>query len=189
MRKTSYLMAMSVAVLTTVASCGEKKATTPTIITSDYEMPQLQPPIKMEAATEQQNVEWLERNYQITIDRAPVDSLPKVTDEYGQEYVANAIRLTITRPDGSEFFRRSFTKSSFAAYLPNDYKRDGILTDIRLYEKDGRQLTFFVCHNFPNGTDDELCILELSIDSDGAIAIRRNEGYDMRGNWDNGNDQ
>lgn len=188
MKNSNCLMALAAATLTVLASCNEKKASNPTIITTDYEIPQPQAPIKMEAVSNQENVEWLERNYLVTIDRTPADSLSKVKDEYGQEYVPNSIRLTITRPDGSEFFNRLFTKASFVSYLPEDYKRDGILTDMRLYETDSQKLTFFVCHNFPNGTDDELCILELSVDTDGNTAIRRNEGYDMRGNWDNGND-
>lgn len=177
-----YITLMAVG-LTMLTACKKTTNTNTDIITTDYEMPEPQAPIKMAEERSENVVKWGEKNYTVTIVRTPVDSLAMVTNEYGQEYVDNVIHVTISRSDGSTFFNRTFTKSSFASSLSEDYRRDGLLTDIRFYEADSGTLTFIACVNYPQAMDDEASILELTIDREGNYRAHRNDSYDMRGNW------
>ncbi len=169
--------------LTMLTACKKTKNTNPDIITTDYEMPQPQAPIKMAEEQSENVVKWGGKDYTVTIVRTPIDSLAMVVNEYGQEFIDNAIRVTITREDGSTFFNRTFTKSSFTSSLSDDYRRDGLLTHLRFYEADSNTLTFIACVNYPQATDDEATILELAIDREGGFVARRNDSYDMRGDW------
>lgn len=166
-----------------LSSCKEKKSPNGEIITTDYKMPEPQAPIKMAEEHTENVVKWGDKDYTVKIVRTPIDSLAMVSNEYGQEFVDNAIHVTITRTDGSTFFNRTFTKSSFTSCISEDYRRDALLTDIRFYETDDNALTLIACVNYPQAMDDEACILELSISRDGNYHARRNDSYDMRGNW------
>lgn len=175
--------------LTVLTACKKTTNTNANIITTDYEMPEPQAPIKMTEERSENVVKWGEKDYTVMIVRTPIDSLAMVTNEYGQEFVDNAIHLTITRTDGSTFFNRTFTKSSFASSISEDYRRDGLLTNIRFYEADNNTLTFIACVNYPQAMDDEAAILELTIDREGGYSARRNDSYDMRGNWKFGEEE
>lgn len=164
-----------------LGACKDKKPAQDTIITSRQEVRKPQAPIKMQEYRQENTAQWLEGNYHILLVRTPVDSLPMVQDEIGQKYVDNRIELTITRADGSVFLKRTFTKSTFASYLDDDYRRTGILEAMIFEEVDDGRLEFAVSVAHPQA-DDEFIPLEMKIDSAGGLTIKRDSDMDTSGN-------
>ena len=107
-----HLTVISLAALTLLAGCKEKKTTTD-IIAAPTVVTQPSGPIKMQTYNDQREVKWLGKSYSVEIDRQPSDSLPMVTDETGQQFVDNVIRLTIRRSDGSVAVSKKFLKTTF----------------------------------------------------------------------------
>ena len=162
-----------------LGACGGKKSSGGDIITTDYETPKLQEPISMNVVQESREVQWAGgRSYHLQIYRLPADSLPKVSDERGQKYVDNQVKISITRPDGSTFFDHTFTKASFAGWLDSDYRVNGLLEDIRLFRADDDELLFTAAVNHPAASDDEAVVLRLTVDRQGGISIGRYDEND-----------
>jgi len=165
------LMAVGTLLLAAQA-CKEKKQADVDIITTKYVAQQPQAPIRQNVDTRVTGVEWLGRQYVVEIVRTPADSLPMVTDETGQKYLDNTIRLVVMRSDSTVFFKKRFTKNSFASYLDNDFSRRGILDNMVFHKAEGALLKFAVVVSHPEA-DDEFIPLEMSLDRDGGLAIRR----------------
>jgi len=164
------LMAAGIMMLSATA-CKEKKQSEDILVTeTKVEAPQA--PVRMNVDARQSSVDWMGKNYSITIRREPADSLPMVTDENGQEYVDNCIALTIERSDGTVFLRRTFTKNSFSSYLDSDYRQEGILENMVYHNADGNELEFAVIVSHPDA-DDEFIPLEVRISSQGGMNIKR----------------
>lgn len=158
--------------------CGEKKKSDD-IIAPKAEKPKLQAPIKMQEYAQTTDVKWLDKNYQVEINRVPDDSLKMVKDETGQKFVDNRITLRILRADGSVFFSRVFTKAAFDAYLDNDYRQTGILEGLVYDKMEGANLFFAasVCHP----QTDEYIPMVVSVSSMGEVGIRRDTDLDTYG--------
>ena len=103
-------------------------------------------------------------------------------DETGQKYVDNHVSLRVIRADGSVFFSRSFTKSSFDAYLDGDYREGGILEGFVFDKVDGARLVFASSVCLPQ--TDEYIPLVVTVSSQGEIAIRRDSQLDTNGDDD-----
>lgn len=137
-------------------------------------------PIRMQDYTQTKNVDFAGSRLKCVIQRTPCDSLTMVKDENGQKYVDNTILLTITRANGSIFFKRTFTKKSFTDCLDKDYNETGILEGFVFDKIDGGNLCFAasVCH--PQD-DDEFIPLVVKITQSGAISIERDTQIDTNG--------
>ena len=118
----------------------------------------------------------------MVIDRTPDDSLRMAVDETGQKYVDNHVSLRVIRADGSVFFSRSFTKSTFDAYLDGDYREGGILEGFVFDKVDGARLVFASSVCLPQ--TDEYIPLVVTVSSQGEIAIRRDSQLDTNGDDD-----
>ena len=180
MNKTTAFIA--IAGLIALASCKEKKPSQEIIITRQ-EVPKPQAPISMQEYKQATDVTWMNATYHIEVVRMPSDSLPMVKDEYGQQYVDNSIVLTVTRSDGSVFFKRTFTKASFSSYIDDDYRRTGILEALIFEEVDDNRLEFAVSVAHPQ-SEDEFIPLEMKLDRDGGLTIKRDNELDTNGRPD-----
>ncbi|MBQ9667848.1 MAG: DUF4738 domain-containing protein [Prevotella sp.] len=166
-----------------LGACKEKKQSEE-IITTKYVPKKPGAPVSMPPKETAEQVSWAGKPYEVKISRAAVDSLPMVANEIGQKYVDNRITLTILRGDGSVFFSKSFSKASFLSYLTADYRRDGLLTDMRFKDVKGSELNFIVTIAEPEATDDEFLPLALSVNRDGGIGIKVEDDLDFLINRD-----
>jgi hypothetical protein len=127
----------------------------------------------MSSLTEQKEVQWVEgRNYRVTVTRMAVDSLPKISDEIGQKYVDNQVKVTVMRADSTVFFNRTFTKSAFLNWLDGDYREHALLEGIRFLKAEGSDLVFVAWFNYPQAGDDEAKVLQLSVSRMGEVDIK-----------------
>ena len=165
------LFAASVLMLT---ACKDKKTGNADIITTDYEIPKpSDTPIAMGVQADNAKVEWVEgRSYTVDVTRMPVDSLPMVTDEIGQKYVDNIIKVKVSRADSTVVFHRTFTKKSFLNWIDSDYQRNAVLAGIRFLKVENGLLVFTAWLNFPDAGDDEAVELSLQIDRNGEVTIQ-----------------
>lgn len=62
-------------------------------------------------------IEWVGSTYTIEVNRTADVSADPVDDGSGNRYYPNRILVRIYRPDGSEFFKREFTKGDFESHL------------------------------------------------------------------------
>ena len=161
-----------------VASCGEKKKHDD-IIAPKVEKPKLQAPVRMQDYNQTTDVKWLNKNYQVVVNRTPDDSLRMVKDETGQKYVDNRISLRIIRADGSVFFSKSFTKAAFESLLNDDYRKTGILEGLVFDKVEGNNLFFAasVCHP----QTDEYIPMVVSVSNLGDVGIKLDKQLDTNG--------
>ena len=171
MKKYLPLMVVAGMMMLAATACKEKKQSED-IITIKYVPEKPKSPIRSSAESRQTEVTWLGRPYVVLIERMPADSLPMVTDETGQKYVDNSIRLTVMRNDSSLVCRKMFTKGSFSSYLDGDYRQQGVLDNMVFHKVEGPELKFAVVVSHPD-SDDEFIPLELSMNGEGNISIRR----------------
>ena len=173
MKKIQLLAALLMAVL--AISCGKKKESKD-IIVPTAEVVKPKAPISMQPYSQQQEVEWLDKSYQVFINRVADDSLRMVQDETGQKFVDNRITLRVVRADGSVFFKKVFTKSTFDAQLDDDYRQTGILEGIVFDQIDGNNLVFAGSVSHPQ--TDEYIPLVVTVSNFGNVTIKRDDQMD-----------
>ena len=173
MKKIQLLAALLIAVI--AISCGKKKESKD-IIVPTVEVVKPKAPISMQPYNQQQEVKWLDKSYQVFIDRVADDSLRMVQDETGQKFVDNRITLRVVRADGSVFFKKVFTKSSFDAQLDDDYRRTGILEGLVFDKVDGNNLIFAGSVSHPQ--TDEYIPLVVTVSNFGNVTIKRDDQMD-----------
>ncbi len=156
-------------------SCGKKKESKD-IIVPTVEVVKPKAPISMQPYNQQQEVKWLDKSYQVFIDRVADDSLRMVQDETGQKFVDNRITLRVVRADGSVFFKKVFTKSSFDAQLDDDYRQTGILEGLVFDKVDGNNLIFAGSVSHPQ--TDEYIPLVVTVSNFGNVTIKRDDQMD-----------
>jgi len=173
MKKIQLLAALLMAVL--AISCGKKKESKD-IIVPTVEVVKPKSPISMQPYSQQQEVEWLDKSYQVFINRVADDSLRMVQDETGQKFVDNRITLRVVRADGSVFFKKVFTKSTFDAQLDDDYRQTGILEGLVFDKVDGNNLIFAGSVSHPQ--TDEYIPLVVTVSNFGNVTIKRDDQMD-----------
>jgi hypothetical protein len=173
MKKIQLLAALLMAVL--AISCGKKKESKDIIVpTAAVVKPKS--PISMQPYSQQQEVEWLDKRYQVFINRVADDSLRMVQDETGQKFVDNRITLRVVRADGSVFFKKVFTKATFDAQLDDDYRQTGILEGLVFDKVDGNNLVFAGSVSHPQ--TDEYIPLVVTVSNFGNVTIKRDDQMD-----------
>lgn len=177
-RQCSFLLLFATAALV-IGGCKEKKQPEENVITTHYVPQRPQGPIAMPADSQTVSVTWLGRPYSVTIMRTPIDSIT-VADDSGQKYIDNNIRLTIAREDGSVFLSKTFTKRSFSSYIQEPFTTSGILAGIRYDETAGSALEFSVAVAMPEAADDLYIPLDMTIDSQGGVSIRKDDDMGMK---------
>ena len=172
--KNGIWIALAIVVLTAVA-CAEKKKSNDLIAPRVVKAKPAEP-VSMQDYTTENSIGWIGRKYHIAIHRQPADSLPMVKDETGQKFIDNVISVSVARDDGSVFFSRKFTKTSFSEYLDADYRQTGILEGFVFDRVDGDCLVFAasVCHP----QTDEYIPLVVRLSRMGALSIKRDTEMD-----------
>ena len=173
MKKIQLLAVLLMAVL--AISCSKKKESKD-IIVPTAEVVKPKAPISMQPYNQQQEVEWLDKSYQVIINRVADDSLQMVQDETGQKFVDNRITLRVIRADGSVFFKKVFTKGNFDAQLDDDYRKTGILEGLVFDKVDGNNLVFVGSVSHPQ--TDEYIPLVVTVSNFGNISIKRDDQMD-----------
>ncbi len=173
MKKIQLLAALLMAVL--AISCGKKKESKD-IIVPTAEVVKPKAPISMQPYSQQQEVKWLDKSYQVFINRVADDSLRMVQDETGQKFVDNRITLRVIRADGSVFFKKVFTKTTFDAQLDDDYRQTGILEGLVFDKVDGNNLVFAGSVSHPQ--TDEYIPLVVTVSNFGNVTIKRDDQMD-----------
>ena len=173
MKKIQLLAVLLMAVL--AISCSKKKESKD-IIVPTAEVVKPKAPISMQPYNQQQEVKWLDKSYQVIINRVADDSLQMVQDETGQKFVDNRITLRVIRADGSVFFKKVFTKGNFDAQLDDDYRKTGILEGLVFDKVDGNNLVFAGSVSHPQ--TDEYIPLVVTVSNFGNISIKRDDQMD-----------
>ena len=140
MKRVTIALSVVVAALL-LGACGNKKKSED-IITQRVVTAAPQGPIRMPENTDQREVKWIGKTYQVTIHRQPADTLSLVKDDTGQKFVDNIFTLTVSRQDGSVFFTRKFVKTDFARLVGDDFRRTGILEGFVFDKANGDWLEF-----------------------------------------------
>lgn len=176
MKTISHILVVAAAALT-LMSCSEKKSNT-IIITKKKESTAKKPCVrKMGDYSQTTSVAWLDKKYTIESKLSADSSLPQASDGFNK-YYDNQILLRVLRPDGTEFFSKTFTKEYFKAYVDNIYYKNGALLGIVFVKAEGRHLLFAASIGNPDKSSDEYVPLVLSIDNFGNVAISKDNKLD-----------
>ena len=127
--------------------------------------------------SQDRSVEWLGGTYSIKVMRKADRSLPLATDEGGNKYFDNRITLTILRSDGSEFFKRTFSKADFNKFVDSDYQ-DGALLGIVLDRAEGDCISFAASVGSPDKMSDNYVPLVLKVSRTGGVSISKDTKLD-----------
>ena len=178
---TKYMMKSIIITLPVIATalflvaCGGKKKSDD-IITQRVVTTVSKTPVRMTENTDEHEVQWIGKNYRISIHRQPTDSLPMVRDDSGQKFVDNVFTLSVSRQDGSIFFSRKFTKSNFIKYVGDDFYRTGILEGFVFDRAEGDWLEFGASVGRPQ--TDEYIPLVIRLSRMGVVEIKLDDQLD-----------
>ena len=160
-----------------MTACKEK--TEPkVIIAPKVEAPKPAGPVVMQDLNSQNEVEWLGKFYKVLVSRKADRELPMVEVEQGRKGVDNRITLKILRPDGTEFFNRTYTKSDFASCLDDNTQKTGVLLGIVLDRAEGDNLIFAASVGSPDALSDEYIPILLTVSRMGDVSIKRDTTMD-----------
>lgn len=172
------------AALTALCGCREKTERKDIIVPAPARET-VRGPQQMTQTRQQRDVEWLGAKYRVVITRAVDRSLPHSTDESGQDYYDNSIAVRVTRPDGTTFFERAFTKAAFASYITDtETRRRGALLGIVFDRVDNARLSFAVSVGSPDMRSDEFVPLTMTLDRMGGVSIAPDTRLDADGEED-----
>lgn len=170
------LLIASVVALSVVA-CGNKKQNND-IIAKKPVVKAPASPVKMQDYNHRESVNWLGQQYGIAINRRADTSLPLVTDDGGGKYYDNRIEVRVTRPDGSVFFDRAFTKTDFAAQVGDDYINKSALLGIVIDRVEGENVVLAASVGSPDVLSDEYVPLLITVSRTGGVSISKDTRLD-----------
>jgi hypothetical protein len=96
-----------------------------------------------------------------------------------QRYYDNQVTLAITRADGTEFYRKTFTKSDFESYLTADYQKNGALLGVVFERVDQDRLNFAVSVGSPDKVSDDYIPLLMKLDRTRGLTIVKDTRSDV----------
>lgn len=169
MKKFCYIIALVAVASACLSSCKEKNKTDDIIVDKVVAKPQ-NGPESMSSSEQNGSVKWIDGNeYAYTITRAASDSLPEV-ENHGRKYHDNKIKLVVSRPDGTVFFQKVFSKSNFEPMLPAQFKETGVLLGMKLDKAEGNRLNFVVSFGSPDENNEEFFLVKMTLDNFGHTA-------------------
>ncbi len=158
-------------------SCKEKK--TPTVIIAPKPVQEVRKdPSRMQEINQEMNVDWIGKIYKVVIRRVSDESLQMVQDESGTKYFDNVITLKVIRPDGTEFFSRTFKKDDFSNYLDEKTRKNGALLGIVLDRAEGDNLIFAASVGSPDRLSDEYVPMVMTLSRMGNVSIKNDTELD-----------
>lgn len=175
MKRKNVVTVLAVIMTVALVACGGKKKSEDVIAKRVVQTVSTTPQ-RMQAYTDERDVEWIGKKYHIAIHRQAADSLPMVKDETGQKFVDNLITLAVSRQDGSVFYSRSFRKTDFLQYLDADYSKTGILEGFVFDKADGDWLVFAASVSHPQ--TDEYIPLVVKLSRMGQLTMERDTQMD-----------
>lgn len=175
-------VAIAVGILA-LASCAEKKKSNDIIAPKPVAQAPA-PPVKMQNYNHSENVKWIGKTYKIAVSRAVDDSSPVFSDKTGSKYHENKITLNVVRQDGSEFFKREFTKQSFDQCVDQSYLAKSTILGIVFDHVDGDNLVFVASVGSPDQLSDDFIPVTLTLSRTGSLSMKK--GQDI-GTSDNPN--
>ena len=170
------LIAASAAALV-FAACGEKKQSK-VIITKKPEVKAPTAPVRMQDYDHRDAVDWLGRQYSVAVSRRADTSLPIVTDDAGGKYYDNKISVSVTRPDGTLFFDRTFTKADFTQQVGASYLEKSALLGIVVDGAEGDNLVLAASVGAPDVLSDDYVPLLITISRMGGVSIEKDTRLD-----------
>lgn len=120
-------------------------------------------------------VECKNLQYAYDIVREVNDSLPVVTDENGERFADNYIRLRVNKND-RQIFNKVFTKASFSEFLNEDFKAHSILEGMAFDRVVDNGLRFAVSISYP--LSDIYIPLLVTVSPEGSYQITKDEILD-----------
>lgn len=105
---------------------------------------------RMQTSRINQEISCRGKKYNLLIDRAPSDELPRVKSDMGL-FADNRIKVKIIRENGNVLFEKTFIKKDFASFLPTKYFSRSVLEglvfdDVRTKENKEITLAASVCY-------------------------------------------
>lgn len=171
MKSTNMLFVLALAAVL-VASCGEKKQTNDIITHKEVKKAPAKP-MRMQDYNHSEKVAWLGTEYTVSIGRRAENDSSLVADDAGNKYHNNRITVRIVRPDGSEFFDRTFTKHDFANVVGADYLSKSTLLGIVVDSVDGNGMRLAASVGSPDALSDEYVPLIITVSRTGSISIEK----------------
>ena len=178
MKNKIFLMALAAVSVLVFSACGEKKKADD-IITQRIVRKTPKEPIRMQVYHDDRDVTWIGKTYHVSVSREPADSLPIVKDEVGQKFVDNVFKLKVSRQDGSVFYSKQFTKAYFLQYIPESYRKSGILEGIVFDKANGDWLEFAASVGIPQ--TDEYIPLIVKLSRMGDLVVSQDTQMDTNG--------
>ena len=159
-------------------SCKDKKESTTDIIIKKHEVAAQadtasRSPVKMEESTNTTVAEWVGSSYTVDVHRTADESMPAIDDGTGTKYYDNSVLVRIVRKDGSEFFRRVFTKKDFSSYVDKGFLDASVLQAIVYVKAEGDNVVFSVSIGSPDLMSDEFVPLSMTVSRMGAVNIAK----------------
>lgn len=166
--------------LSLLFSCGGKHAPKSSVSTDTAQVPLAveEGPGRDDPRTTSADVDFDGHDYHIDIATSPDDSLPKVKDRFGDDYLDNRISVQIRR-DGGSPVKYEFTKADFSK--EPDVRRDMILGGIAFGNIDARGIHFGAQFNAPGDEEGGTAFkITLPLSGNGAPRIVRDTDQDTR---------
>lgn len=160
-----------------LTSCSEKKNNTIIITKKKVEKKPSSQILTMGNYTQTRKAKWMGSQYSIESKLEADQTLPLAADG-DTRYYDNRITLRITRTDGSDFLKHTFTKEYFKSYVPDDYYKDGALLGIVFVKAEGNSLVFAASVGDPDKSSDEYVPLVLKIDNFGHVSVTKDTQLD-----------
>lgn len=176
MKVLNILVALTI-IASLITSCREKKPTTD-IITHKEVKKAPSEPINMQNYDHSETVEWLGKEYRVNISRRAESDSSLVQDDSGNKYHNNRITVRITRPDGSDFFDKTFTKADFTSVVSSDYRQKSTLLGIVVDHAEGSNLYLAASIGSPDALSDEYLPLLITVSRTGGISIAKDNRPD-----------
>lgn len=157
-----------------LASCAEKKKTND-IIAPKPVVKAPAAPVKMQPYNHSEQVEWMGGKYTVDVKRSVDGESPVFSDESNNKYYDNKVLLAVARPDGTEFFRREFTKHSFSQVVDESYIGKSTVLGVVLDHAEGDNLIFVASVGSPDQLSDDFIPITLTLSKTGVLSMKKGQ--------------
>lgn len=127
---------------------------------------------RMQASVSEQIVTFQGKEYKISLNRRPDDSLETVKSEVGDTFIDNRITLHITQGN-KVVIDKAFTKHSFASVVSAQFMQKSILEGMVFDKTTSKGMVFAVSVSYPQ--TDLYIPIALTVDSNGKISMVQEE--------------
>ncbi len=131
---------------------------------------------RMQVSRTEMPIEAGGRKYTLFVERAPSDSLPRVTTDMGV-FADNRILVRITREGGKRIYNKVFTKSAFAALVGENHLPSFVLEGVVFDEEKTRAAKgdIILASSIGYPQTDMYIPFTITVTPEGKMSIRKNE--------------